>query len=359
MIAPFAAPAANLLKKLSSFSLWTIAALHLLLLASLLLVLATAPAAGAETACSGRNLLDALKRDNPQAYADLVAEAATVPNGKGLFWRIEREGIAPSYLLGTMHVTDPRVLRMPDGAVEAHAAARTIVIESDEILDEKKAMAALLAKPELTMFTDGNSIEALLPADDLSLLEAGLEKRGIPLGAVSRMKPWMLAGFVAMPACEANRKAAGAVFLDKKIATDAIAAGKSVKGLETLAEQLEAMMELPVEFHLQALVETVKLGDGMDDVVETMTRLYLNGETGLTIPALEAVTPSADDGDENAYVAFERAIISGRNHRMAERALPLLAEGHVFMAVGALHLPGREGLVELLRQQGYRLTAVN
>src|SRR5690606_1077029 len=147
---------------------------------------------------------------------------------------------------------------------------------------------------ELTMFTDGSSIESLLPKDDLAILEAGLKEKGIPLGAVSRMKPWMLASFVALPACEESRKAAGAMFLDKKIALDAITEGKTVKGLETLAEQLTAMTELPMEFHLQALVETVKLGERMDDIVETMTQLYLEGETGLTIPALKAVTPATD-----------------------------------------------------------------
>src|SRR3546814_232478 len=242
------------------------------------LVLATAVPARAETSCTGRNLLDALERDDPQRYAAMLAEGGEVPNGKGLLWRIERDDIAPSYLLGTMHVSDPRVLRMPDGAAEAHRAARTIIIESDEILDEKKAMAALLAKPELTMFTDGSSIESLLPKDDLAILEAGLRKKGIPLGAVSRMKPWMLASFVALPACEASRKAAGAMFLDKKIALDAIAEGKTVKGLETLAEQLTAMTELPPEFTLHALVETAKLGDGLTATAETTTQPYLEND---------------------------------------------------------------------------------
>jgi uncharacterized protein YbaP (TraB family) len=43
---------------------------------------------------------------------------------------------------------------------------------------------------------------------------------------------------------------------------------------------------------------------------------------------------------------------------MAQRAAPVLATGDAFIAVGALHLPGEEGLVELLRAQGYRLTAM-
>ncbi|MFN7102065.1 MAG: TraB/GumN family protein, partial [Pseudorhizobium sp.] len=310
----------------------------------------------AETECRGTNLLDTLQKEDPARYAEALEEGREIVNGRGLFWKIERPGVHPSYLLGTMHVTDPRVLEMPAGAAQAHAAARTIVIESDEILDETKAMAAILAKPELTMFTDGRSIETLLSTDDLAVLRAGLEERGLSLSSVSRMKPWMLAAFVASSACETARKAENAVFLDKKIALDAVAAGKPVKGLETLQEQLEAMTKLPIDFHLEALVETVKLGDRMDDVVETMTQLYLTGETGMTIPALRALTPSSSDDDESAYAAFESAIISDRNMRMAERAAPILAEGSVFMAVGALHLPGDGGLVALLRQQGFTVT---
>jgi uncharacterized protein YbaP (TraB family) len=44
---------------------------------------------------------------------------------------------------------------------------------------------------------------------------------------------------------------------------------------------------------------------------------------------------------------------------MAERAAPILDSGNVFMAVGALHLPGKDGVIELLRQQGFTVTAVN
>lgn len=353
----FTLPMPRLVKKLPSLSLWFLAAVHVLLLASFFLVLLTISQAQAQE-CHGENLLKALERDDPQRYDAVIDEGSKVVNGKGLFWKIEGKGSAPSYLLGTMHVSDPRVLDMPAGAAEAHAEARTIVIESDEILDEKKAMAAILAKPELTMFTDGQSIETLLSPDDLAILEAGLKRRGLVLSAVSRMKPWMLASFVALPACELARKTQNAAFLDKKIAVDAVAAGKPVKGLETLDEQLSAMAELPLEFHLKSLVETVKLGDQMEDVVETMTELYLQGETGLTIPALKAVTPSGAGDDESAYVAFESTIISQRNHKMAERANPLLIDGGVFMAVGALHLPGEDGLVELLRKQGFEVTLV-
>jgi uncharacterized protein YbaP (TraB family) len=339
--------------------LWLAAAFHMLLAVALLAVLFSAkPAAAEDVSCTGRNLLDELRQTNPARYAEAVKEADATPNGKGIFWKIEKDGVRPSWLLGTMHVTDPRVLVLPPGAQTAHDAADTIVIESDEILDEKKAALALLARPELTMFTDGTTIDKLLSPEDYKRLEDGLRQRGIPLAAVSRMRPWMISSAVALPACEIARKAKGAQFLDQKIAADAVAEGKRVKGLETLAEQLQAMADLPVDFHLKSLIETLELGDKMSDVVETMTDLYLSGDIGMTMPMLKTVSP--EGGEEGGdYAAFEQRVILDRNKVMAERAAPILAGGNVFMAVGALHLPGNDGLVELLRRQGFTVTAVH
>lgn len=304
------------------------------------------------------NLLVAMEKENPEELAKIRAEAAKMPNGQGIFWKVEKEGLKPSYLLGTMHVTDPRVLTMPKGAREAAAAADVVVIESDEILDEKKAAASLLMHPELTMFTDGKSVKDHLDAAELEKLEAGLKERGLALGAVARMKPWILASFVALPACELSRKAAGASFLDKQIAEDAVKAGKPVAGLETLVEQLEAMADLPVDFHFKALIETIALGDKMEDVIETMTELYLAGDIGMTMPMLKAVAPTSGE-DESAYAAFETRIVRDRNLVMAEGSKQHLEKGNAFIAVGALHLPGEEGLVELIRKQGYTVTRID
>lgn len=309
--------------------------------------------------CVGQNLVEIMQRDEPQKYQKLEAEADGILNGKGTFWRIEKDGIAPSYLLGTMHVTDPRVLKMPNGAQEAFASASTVVVESDEILDDKKAAAAIFAKPELSMFLDGKSITDSLSPEDKQRLEDGLKQRGIPLASVLKMKPWILASFVALPACEFKRKAQGASFLDKKIAEDGVAAGKPIKGLETLIEQIQAMADLPMDFHMKALVETLSLGDRMQDIMWTMTDLYLQENIGAIMPMITAATPQPTGADKDGYASFEKRIITDRNHVMAERAAPILQQGSVFMAVGALHLPDDEGVIELLRKLGYTLTRVN
>ncbi|MDQ0317916.1 uncharacterized protein YbaP (TraB family) [Pararhizobium capsulatum DSM 1112] len=335
-----------------------ITTLHLLFALSLIAaLLAVSQALAADASCGGRNLVDEWRASDPARLAAVEKEAADIPNGKGIFWKIEKQGIAPSYLLGTMHVTDPRVLAMPTGAPEAYRTAGIVIIESDEIVDEKKAAAAVMMRPDLTMFADGKTIGDFLNPEEKQTLETGLKERGIPLALVSKMKPWMIASFVALPACEMTRKAAGASFLDKQLAEDALKNGKTLKGLETLVEQLQAMDALPAQFHVQALVETLALGDTVQDVMETTTELYLRGEIGMVMPMMKAV--SEQKGQETDDADFEQRIITDRNHTMAIRAPPILEQGNAFMAVGALHLPGEQGLVELLRADGFTVTAVN
>jgi uncharacterized protein len=68
--------------------------------------------------------------------------------------------------------------------------------------------------------------------------------------------------------------------------------------------------------------------------------------------------PTDQPGPEiSAYL--ENEVVNKRNQLMAERALPLLADGNAFIAVGSAHLPGEQGLVELLRKAGYEVTAVD
>ncbi|TIU64218.1 MAG: polysaccharide biosynthesis protein GumN, partial [Mesorhizobium sp.] len=66
-----------------------------------------------------------------------------------------------------------------------------------------------------------------------------------------------------------------------------------------------------------------------------------------------------DADDPASYAAFEETMITSRNKVMADHAAPFLARGTAFIAVGALHLPGPQGLVEDFRKAGYTVTAVD
>jgi uncharacterized protein len=341
-------------------SLKLIAALNIAFLLSFLLLLALASGrAHAETpVCTGKDMMADLAKSDPALLARIEREAAATANGKGLLWKIESAGHAPSYLFGTMHMTDPRVTQLTPSARQVFDGAGTLVIETTEILDQAKMMASIMKEPELMMFTDGTTLMSLLSPEDQKAMEAGLAARGVSLASVAKMKPWMLSALVALPVCEMARKAAGAPVLDVKLAQDAKAAGKKLEGLETVADQLHAMASLPMEFHLKGLIDTLKLGDRMNDVIETMISLYTQGDTGTFWPLFRAVLPNEAD-DKMGYAAFEQAMIVERNKTMIKSAEPIIDQGNAFIAVGALHLPGPDGLIELLRKAGHTVSVVN
>lgn len=341
--------------RMTALLLTAVSLANLLFLAAFLatLLLLAGKAQAQAPACTGTNLIAEMAASDPALLDRIRAEAARTPNGSGRLWKIEREGQEPSYLFGTMHVSDPRVVTLPPSAQAAFDASQTVVIETTDILDQATMLAGLMAKPELMMFTDSTTLTSLLSPEDAATVEEGLAKRGIPLASVIKMKPWMLTSMVSLPACELARKAAGQPVLDVNLAREAKAAGKQLVGLETAASQIEAMASLPLEFHIRGLVETLKLGERMDDVIETMLSLYLEGETGLFWPFFREVLPNG--GGEEGYADFEETMVLARNETMTEEALPILDQGGAFIAVGALHLPGERGMVELLRAQGYTL----
>ncbi|MCK9552630.1 TraB/GumN family protein [Aquamicrobium sp.] len=341
------------------FCMKLLAGLNLLFFITFLIVLAmaTGRAHADATACSGADLMEKLRKDDPDAYSDVRKQADAVLNGRGVLWKLEKQGTAPSYLFGTFHLSDPRVVTLPPAAQIAYDAAATVVIETTDVLDQSRMMAAMSAEPELMMFTGSQTLTSQLSAEDAEALNKGLKARGIPLASVAKMKPWMLLGVVAVPQCELARRSAGEAILDVKLAQDADAAGKALGGLETAADQLRAMASLPMEFHIQGLVETLQLGDGINDLTETMIRLYQQGEVGMIMPMFTAVMPQ-QGSDMAGYAAFEEALINKRNKGMIASADAFLSQGNAFIAVGALHLPGPEGLVEGFRKAGYTVSAV-
>ena len=135
-----------------------------LLLASLFVVSFSVTRARAEeVSCGGHDLIAEMARTDPAKLDALRKEAADTVNGKGLLWKIEKPGTRPSYLYGTMHLTDPRVLKLSDAAETAYRGADTVVIETDEVLDPNAPMKVMAETPELMMFMDGNTLDKVIP----------------------------------------------------------------------------------------------------------------------------------------------------------------------------------------------------
>jgi uncharacterized protein YbaP (TraB family) len=148
----------------------------------------------------------------------------------------------------------------------------------------------------------------------------------------------------------------GAIILDQRIGREAQQRGKRVVGLETVDEQVGALAGMPEATQVYLLRTSLAVLDTHVDQWEVLHRLYLQRDLGAILPFAMRLVEQA--GFESApFSRFERDLIDKRNITMRNGALPLLKQGNAFIAVGALHLPGKAGLVELFRAEGYTVTA--
>jgi uncharacterized protein len=325
-----------------------------------LVVLACAGSALAQEppACTGKNLLDELQARDPAKYEAVMAESRTVPNGEAVLWKIERDGLPVSYLLGTAHVTDPRVTKGPPGVEDLIAGSRKVALEVKELADDQEMAMAVMRSAPLMVMPVGKTLWDVVPDAD----EAAVRNSpNLPAGgadAIYGYKPWVVATMLTLPPCEQAREASGMKSFDELIARFANRKGVEVVGLETLAEQFAVLSGMDMDLQVRYLVETARMSDRAADNLETLLALYDRRQLTALMPLMMALEEPSET-TKAVYAYVESDLIRKRNRLMVKRAGDLLAKGNVFIAVGALHLPGDEGLVELIRKAGYKVTAVN
>ncbi|MDY8109374.1 TraB/GumN family protein [Fulvimarina sp. 2208YS6-2-32] len=303
----------------------------------------------------GTDLRTTLSEDQRRSIA---GTAATIPAGEGLFWKIEKAGVAPSYLLGTIHLPDPRVTRLRPHVAAALEAADRTVLELSEIADPAAMAAAMFTMPDIMMLPDEKTLETILDDAQYRTVADGLATKGIPILAMNRMQPWFISMSLATPSCPALGEDDPAAALDSILAKRTIENGRAVLGLETVDEQLSALASMPLDTQIEQLVATMGYLGDVNDMMETMVRIYEDEEIAALMPTLQALFPDAEAvvGGSEAFAAFEKEIIDKRNELMTERMIPMLEDGNSFIGVGALHLIGKTGIVSGLRERGWTVT---
>lgn len=327
-----------------------------IILAALLLPFAAAHAA--PPPCTGANLLEKLKADDPPGYAQVMRDAAAVKNGGALLWKIERQGLEPSWLMGTAHITDPRITVLSAAARQALSRSATVALELKEIRSKQEMAAAALRNARFMVLPAGENLWDLIPDAEEAAIR---DNPNLPPGAVNTIfgyQPWVIAAMLSIPACEYRRTAAGVISLDESLARQAEAQGSELVGLETVAEQFGTFAAMPQDLQVRYLISVAHQGPRIADYFETLIDLYEARKVTAYLPLALKLEPETA-GDDAMMAFVERDLTIRRNQVMARRAADLLARGDVFIAVGALHLSGDQGLVELIRKAGYKVTPVN
>jgi len=310
------------------------------------------------TSCGATDLLAALRASEPAAHAKVAAAARAVVNGDGLLWRIEKPGLQPSHLFGTMHSTDPRLNAQVARVRPLLARAKSVAVEIGELVTPGLKDKAAAEIAEAGVARSGNALEGLWPPSNRALVEAALSQRGVGSERAQRYETWFLIVVLSSPQCERERRALGLISVDEKIGLAGVKAGKNPIGLERLEDQIAVLRRIGGFNPSLGLIEIARGAKQVADVRETMTQAYIGDRLG-ELAVLSRISEVLRDEPANAQTAaFTRSLLDDRNLVMRERSLPLIEKGGAFIAVGALHLHGEAGLVALYRQAGYRVTVV-
>jgi len=196
-------------------------------------------------------------------------------------------------------------------------------------------------------YPPGQSLESVIGADRYHALEKALSAYRVQAGFIERMKPWAAMMTLSTPPPETG------FFMDLSLSLRASGSGLEVVGLESLEQQLSFLQNMPMPMQLALLDQAIAESDQVVEVHDQMVSAYLENNL-VTLQALSDEQLRAVSQDASDY--FIESGIHARNYRMADTLLHQLENKTVFAAVGALHLPGEEGLLNILRQHGFVLS---
>ena len=257
-----------------------------------------------------------------------------------LLWSIKAGERQAGFLLGTIHSEDPRVLDFPEEFLDMLSSNQVFAME---MVPDLPTLSRLT---EYMQYQDGTTLQSHIGAERFEQVISVLSYYQMPSEWVAKMKVWATVMTLSVPPPETG------FFMDFSLSLRAAGSGLRVVGLETLEEQLSFLEDMPMEQQLSLLDQALLEYDQVREVHDRMVDNYLGGN----LQSLAAEADSQlDQLDQEAKEYFVGQGIDARNLRMLRAILPLLDQNQVFIAVGALHLPGESGLLSLLRGQGYRL----
>lgn len=258
----------------------------------------------------------------------------------GVFWAIEKAGQQAGYLLGTIHSEDPRVLEFSPVFLDKLNSCDVYAMEMVPNLPTLRKLT------EYMNYQDGQTLESVIGAERFSRLKDAMGSYQIPADFINHMKPWAAMMTLSTPVPKTG------FFMDLSLSLRASGNNIDVVGLETLEQQLSFLQDMPFDMQMRLLDQAISDVDQVEDMQTEMVDAYLEN----SLQRLRSITDHEFEAvGEKARNYFNENGITERNLRMLASLLPLLETRQVFVAVGALHLSGEQGLLNLLRQNGYQL----
>jgi len=271
-----------------------------------------------------------------------------------LLWKIEGKNLTePSYLYGTIHMIEKESFFWPKGTLAAFEDAESVAFEID--MDDMKDPTAIMGIMSKAMMNDGKGLKDLYSAEDYEFVKKHFTEMGIPFMMMERLKPMFLTVFASGDmefgqgfGPDSDIKSYEMEFWDL-----AKESKKDVSGLETIDFQLSVFDSIPYEAQAEMLLETIKAGDqGEDDTMKQMIQMYKDQDITRMVAFMSEVEEGGIDG-------YEDVLLYKRNKNWIPIMGEKMLKGKVFFAVGAGHLGGKNGVIDLLKKEGYKLTPLS
>jgi uncharacterized protein YbaP (TraB family) len=266
-----------------------------------------------------------------------------------LLWEISGNGIQrPSYLFGTYHLLNSDYL-------ETLPKVKSVFEKSDGVVVETELDSSQMTKMMFLMVMPDKKISDLMSQEDYALVSKEVQDvLGAPMEVLSQFKPTFVTFMLTVAYNQAENgkelQKYGGHPLDSHFASEAKKKSKTVRTFETMEEQIKiAFDHEPVEKQAKDLVTFIKSKEDNLKLLPKLLRLYMDENLA------ELYHLSKKYEEQFGDMSY---LTDNRNLRWMEKLPSFLMEGNRFIAVGAFHLTGEKGLVNLLRDKGYRVRAI-
>ena len=270
-----------------------------------------------------------------------TSESAAGKSDNSLLWKIEGKQLkTPSYVMGTIHILPQKDFFLSELMKKALAEAQQVVLELD--MDDPAMGMNMLQNASMT---DGSTLDKLLSAEDYQQLGVLVKKStGVGIDVFNKWQPMLVASVVMQQMMDSQTAS-----YEMTLVRMAQEAQKEVKGLESIQEQTEAMATIPYPQQAKYLRELLNDFDKQKAMFGKMVELYKSQNINALLGYMV---------EQSGGIDFSTVLLNERNHKWIPKIALLAAEKPTFFAVGAGHLPGKDGVLALLRKAGYRVTAV-
>lgn len=280
-------------------------------------------------------------------YFLLFFVASIQVNCQSLLWKISKSGIQkPSYLYGTMHTQDSEVYKFGDAVVPALKSVDVVGLEVINLEDPSNLMYVMHSM----MMIDGK-LSDHLSDEDMEILKAKLNEVDPMLSMFyDQIKPFYLYALLSNGSLTMDKDNVLDLYFEKLGKEE----NKEIWGIETIQEHLSSIDQIEMEEQIAMLKEVItayKLKEQIDE--DEMLKLTMNIYGQKDLKKLYEFYKLS-----NPSPSFHKALLVDRNIRMTHRMDSLMTIKSVFLAVGALHLCGEEGLIQSLINKGYTVEPV-